>query len=106
MPDHTHLLADPVTADAIAAHVRPQPGHKIVALHDEVLVRRPIVTTTSPFDTSGAYIGPARIIEHVETPTVEVILSTPTGRIYAARYRGTLSDFLDSAGLTDEAQAS
>jgi hypothetical protein len=106
MSDQSHLLADPATADAIAAHVGAPPGHKIVGLHDEVLVRPAVVTTTSPFDTSGAYIGPARIVEHVEAATVEVILSTPTGRVYAWRYRGTLADFLIAAEVVKEVKAS
>lgn len=106
MSDHSHLLTDPATADAITAHIQARPGHKAVGLHDEVIVRHPVVMTTSPFDTSGAYIGPARIVEHVETPAFEVVLSTPTGRIYAQRYLGSLTEFLTRAGVIEESKAS
>ena len=111
MSDFTHLLADAETAEAVAAHVQPRPGHKIVGLHDEVLVRDEIVqrrTDLSTLPLGAPLTSEAYVVRSYSEPyaTVEVILATPTGRVYAQRYHGSLAEFLSAAGITVEAQAS
>ncbi|WP_422758785.1 hypothetical protein [Paenarthrobacter sp. C1] len=77
MANQTHLLDDAQTLAAVTAHadLRFRPGHRVIGLHDDVLVRG----------------------WRCEEATVEVVISTRTGRVYAQRYRGTLSAFLAAA---------
>lgn len=77
MANQTHLLDDAQTLAAVTAHadLRLKPGHRVIGLHDDVLVR--------------GWRG--------DEATVEVVIATRTGRVYAQRYRGTLKDFLTAA---------
>lgn len=77
MANQTHLLDDATTLAAVTAHadLHLKPGHHVIGLHDEVLVRG----------------------WRSEVATVEVVIATRTGRVYAQRYRGTLADFLAAA---------
>lgn len=107
MSDFSHLLTDPSTTAAIAAHVEARPGHKVVGLHDGVLVRDETIERKDKYDGMGWYAGTDIVRKPGPAyPTVEVVLVTAAGRPYAQRYKGTLDEFLTAAGVTVEAKAS
>ena len=111
MSDQTSLLEDPAIAAAVTTYVKPRRGHRVVGLHDGVMVRDEIVqrrTDLSTLPLGAPLTSEAYVVRSYSKPyeTVEVILATPTNRIYAERHKATLDEFLALAGVTTEQKAS